>query len=36
MRKRYRRHIEGEIADTVSDPADQKVELEYLMSPMGR
>ena len=36
MRKRYRRHIENEIAQTVSDPAEQKAELEHLMSAMGR
>ena len=36
MRKRYRKHIENEIAQTVSDPAEQKAELEHLMSAMGR
>ena len=36
MRKRYRKHIEEEIANTVSEPAQQKSELEYLMSLTGR
>ena len=36
MRKRYRRHIENEIVQTVSDPAEQKAELEHLMNAMGR
>ncbi|MBX7211665.1 MAG: sigma-70 family RNA polymerase sigma factor [Verrucomicrobiaceae bacterium] len=36
MRKRYRKHIEDEIAQTVSDPAEQKAELEHLMAALGR
>jgi hypothetical protein len=36
MRKRYRRHIEDEIAQTVGDPAEQELELKHLMSAMGR
>lgn len=36
MRKRYRKHIEDEIAQTVSDPEEQKAELEHLMSAIGR
>ncbi len=36
MRKRYRKHIEGEIAQTVAEPAEQKAELEHLMTAMGR
>ena len=36
MRKRSRKHIEGEIAQTVAEPAEQKAELEHLMTAMGR
>jgi len=36
MRKRYRKHIENEIAQTVSDPLEQKAELDQLMAVMGR
>lgn len=36
MRKRYRKHIEDEIAQTVSDPVEQKLELDQLMAAMGR
>jgi RNA polymerase sigma factor (sigma-70 family) len=36
MRKRYRKHIEDEIAQTVADPGEQKAELEHLMAAMGR
>ncbi len=36
MRKRYRQHIEEEIAQTVADPAEQKSELAHLMVAMGR
>ena len=36
MRKRYRKHIEEEIAQTVADPAEQKSELAHLMVAMGR
>lgn len=36
MRKRYRQHVENEIAQTVGDPAAQKHELEHLMSAIGR
>lgn len=36
MRKRYRKHIEEEIAQTVADAAEQKEELAHLMAAMGR
>jgi RNA polymerase sigma-70 factor (ECF subfamily) len=36
MRKRYAKLIEGEIAQTVSDPAELKTELEHLMTAIGR
>lgn len=36
MRKRYRKHIEDEIAQTVNDPEEQKAELQHLMAAMGR
>jgi RNA polymerase sigma-70 factor (ECF subfamily) len=36
MRKRYGRHIEEEIAQTVADSAEQKAELQHLMAAMGR
>lgn len=36
MRKRYARLIEAEIAQTVSDPAEQKAELAHLMAVIGR
>jgi len=36
MRKRYARLIEAEIAQTVSDPAEQKAELVHLMAVVGR
>lgn len=36
VRKRYRKHIEDEIAQTVADPGEQKAELEHLMAAMGR
>lgn len=36
MRKRYRKHIEDEIAQTVCDPAERQTELEHLMTAMGR
>jgi RNA polymerase sigma-70 factor (ECF subfamily) len=35
MRKRYAKLIEGEIAQTVNDAAEQKAELEYLMAVVG-
>lgn len=35
MRKRYAKLIEAEIAQTVSDPAEQKAELAYLMKVIG-
>ena len=30
------KHIEAEIAETVSDPEEQKAELAHLMAVMGR
>ena len=36
MRKRFAKHIEAEIAETVSDPEEQKAELAHLMAVMGR
>lgn len=36
MRKRYARHLEAEIAQTVADPKEQKEELAYLLEVMGR
>ncbi len=36
MRKRYGKFIEEEIAQTVSDPAEQKAELDHLLAVMGR
>ena len=36
MRKRYARLIEAEIAQTVSDPAEQMAELAHLMKVIGR
>ncbi len=36
MRKRYAKLIESEIAQTVTDPAEQKQELEHLMAVIGR
>lgn len=36
MRKRYAKHLEAEIAQTVADPADQKAELVYLLEVVGR
>jgi DNA-directed RNA polymerase specialized sigma24 family protein len=36
MRKRYAKHVEAEIAQTVADPAEQKAELEYLLKIIGR
>lgn len=35
MRKRFARHIEAEIAQTVADPGDQKAERDYLISLLG-
>ncbi|MCB1085748.1 MAG: sigma-70 family RNA polymerase sigma factor [Verrucomicrobiae bacterium] len=36
MRKRYAKHLEAEIAQTVADPAEQKAELAYLLEVVGR
>lgn len=36
MRKRFAKHVEAEIAQTVADPEEQKAELAYLMELMGR
>jgi len=36
MRKRFAKHIEAEIAQTVADPEEQKAELAYLLEVMGR
>ncbi len=36
MRKRYAKLIEEMIAETVSDEAEQRAELEHLMSVVGR
>ena len=35
MRKRYAKIIEAVIAETVSDPAEQKAELEHLLRVVG-
>ena len=36
MRKRYAKHLEAEIAQTVADPAEQRAELAYLLEVVGR
>lgn len=36
MRRRYRKRIEDEIAQTVSDPVEQTAELDDLVAAMGR
>lgn len=36
MRKRYAKHVEAEIAQTVADPEEQKAELAYLLEVVGR
>lgn len=36
MRKRYAKHIENEIAQTVADPVEQQAELAYLLEVVGR
>lgn len=36
MRKRYAKHIEAEIAQTVADRDEQKEELAYLLDLVGR
>ncbi len=35
MRKRYAKHLEAEIAQTVADPEEQKAELAYLLEVVG-